>query len=229
MTATARLIAVSQPTDGSSAEALVAYCARVSNPKNQANPDAAGLLRYLLRNAHWSPFEMAHAVVEIETTRDIARQLLRHRSFAFQEFSQRYAKAPPAPVLRDARMQHPTNRQASLPAADEDLRGEWADAQTWVWQIAMGAYEDAINRGMAREVARAVLPEGLTGSRLYMAGSLRSWLHYLEVRRGNGTQPEHVAVAEAITEALRPAFPTLLDMLHPAPGRAAGAIGSYDE
>lgn len=210
---TARLIAVTQPVsiDGiQDAEGLIAYCARVSNPANQDNPNSERLLRYLIRNAHWSPFEMAHAVVEIETTRDIARQVLRHRSFSFQEFSQRYAEVTPDPVIREARMQDTANRQNSTPTDDEVLEAQWRAAQVEVWEAAENVYRQALEAGIAKEVARAVLPEGMTRSRLYMAGSLRSWLHYLDVRLGNGTQREHVEVASAVRDALRQVFPVIM-------------------
>lgn len=217
MTNSARLIAATQPlpeTGIPSAEALVVYCARVSAPDRQGmlgNSDR--LLAYLIRNRHWSPWEMVHAVVEIETTRDIARQVLRHRSFSFQEFSQRYAEVLADPVVRDARLQDAKNRQASIETDDDLLHRLWQDAQLSVWQAAQEAYKDALAHGIAKEVARAVLPEGMTPSRLYMAGSLRSWMHYLALRMGNGTQREHVMLAASITEALRPAFPHAMKVM----------------
>lgn len=214
MVTCAKLIAVTQPTKADlTAEGLIAYCARVSNPANQDSPDSERLLRYLIRNAHWSPFEMAHAVVEIETTRDIARQVLRHRSFSFQEFSQRYAEVTPDPAIREARMQDASNRQNSTETDDAELKSAWRAAQVRVWEVAADAYRNALDAGIAKEVARAVLPEGMTLSRLYMAGSLRSWLHYLDVRLGNGTQREHIEVASAVMGALRPAFPAIMGMV----------------
>lgn len=212
-----RLIAVTQPlaeTGIPDAEALVAYCGRVSAPDRQdLHGTAAGLLAYLIRHQHWSPWEMAHAVVELETTRDIARQILRHRSFSFQEFSQRYAEVVAEPIVREARLQHLTNRQASVATDDELLHALWEASQLRVWEAAQAAYTQALGLGIAKEVARAVLPEGMTPSRLYMAGSLRSWLHYLTLRTGHGTQREHVDVAEQIVAALRPAFPATMAVL----------------
>lgn len=205
----AKLIAVTQPVEETGlpdAEALVLYCARVSNPANQ-NSTNTGLISYLIRNQHWSPFEMVHAVVEVETTRDIARQILRHRSFSFQEFSQRYAEVMNLPDVREARLQDHRDRQNSIETDDEVLHRLWRDMQVQVWEAARGAYERALGFGIAKEVARAVLPEGMTPSRLYMAGSLRSWLHYIGIRSGNGTQKEHVEVAKAIEAVLLPRFP----------------------
>lgn len=189
--------------------------ARVSNSANQSNTETAPkLLRYLREHQHWSPFEMAHAVIEINTTRDIARQILRHRSFSFQEFSQRYSSDIEMAEPREAREQHGRNRQMSvdLDPAHEDTAytmAVWARAQTEVINAAKRAYELALERGIAKEVARSVLPEGLTMSRLYMAGSLRSWIHYLDLRTGNGTQKEHRLVAEACRGVLIDAFPEI--------------------
>lgn len=215
-----RLIAFTQPIEVEgvqTGEELVAYCARVSNPANQANHDTAPrLLSYLVRNQHWSPFEMAHAVIEIKTTRDIARQILRHRSFSFQEFSQRYAEVVADPVLREARLQDTTNRQNSTPAHDAQLRAWWDDQQQWLAEQAVKVYQDALNQGIAKEVARAVLPEGLTPSHLYMSGSVRSWIHYIQLRTGNGTQKEHREIAAMCKLALLHVMPSLSEMLNEA-------------
>lgn len=193
------------------ADAQVAYCARVSNPANQDNKDIAKLLRYCAKHEHWSVFEMASACIEITTTRDIARQILRHRSFSFQEFSQRYAEAgalPTAP-LRECRLQDTKNRQNSLPNEDLERAATWADKQEAVHSGALAVYNWALNNGIAKEVARAVLPEGLTSSRLYMAGTLRSWLTYLNTRLGNGTQKEHKEIAKDILAVLQSASPVV--------------------
>jgi thymidylate synthase (FAD) len=215
-----RLIAFTQPIElegVQTGEELVAYCARVSNPANQANHDTAPrLLSYLVRNQHWSPFEMAHAVIEIKTTRDIARQILRHRSFSFQEFSQRYAEVVAEPVLREARLQDTTNRQNSTESQDFALRAWWDDQQAWLAEQAMKVYQDALNQGIAKEVARAVLPEGLTPSHLYMSGSVRSWIHYIQLRTGNGTQKEHREIATMCKLALLHVMPSLTEMLNEA-------------
>lgn len=215
-----RLIAFTQPIEVEgvqTGEELVAYCARVSNPANQANHDTAPrLLSYLVRNQHWSPFEMAHAVIEIKTTRDIARQILRHRSFSFQEFSQRYAEVVAEPVLREARLQDTTNRQNSTPAHDAQLHAWWDDQQQWLAEQAVKVYQDALNQGIAKEVARAVLPEGLTPSHLYMSGSVRSWIHYIQLRTGNGTQKEHREIAAMCKLALLHVMPSLSEMLNEA-------------
>lgn len=212
-----RLIALTQPIElegVQTGEELVAYCARVSNPANQANHDTAPrLLSYLVRNQHWSPFEMAHAVIEIQTTRDIARQILRHRSFSFQEFSQRYAEVVAEPVLREARLQDTTNRQNSTPAHDAQLRAWWYDQQAWLADQATKVYQDALNQGIAKEVARSVLPEGLTPSHLYMSGSVRSWIHYIQLRAGNGTQKEHREIAVMCRLALLHVMPSLEEIL----------------
>lgn len=207
---TARLIAVTKPAipECTTPGDLIAYCARVSNPTNQANTETAPkLLRYLRHHQHWSPFEMAHMVLEIETTRDIARQILRHRSFSFQEFSGRYAQMPDAPVFREARMQDPTNRQSSLPCEDTTLAGSWRRMQTMVDDECQRVYRWALDHGIAKEVARTVLPEGLTPSRLYMAGSVRSWLHYIAVRTDPSTQLEHREVAQECARILYEQFP----------------------
>jgi thymidylate synthase (FAD) len=189
---------------------LVAFCARVSNPGNQMNTEtSAKLVEYLKKNGHWSPFEMANICVEITTARDIARQILRHRSFSFQEFSQRYADPLDAgfePVFRDARLQDTKNRQNSielkLDDSGEALFLNWLARQESVWNEAVAAYKWALDHGIAKEVARAVLPEGITPSVLYMNGTIRSWIHYLDQRVGNGTQKEHQDVALEIAKAI---------------------------
>lgn len=189
---------------------LVAYCARVSNPENQTNTETSErLIRYLVRNRHWSPLEMVSVCLEITTTRDIARQLLRHRSFSFQEFSQRYADPVQelAFEFRDARLQDPKNRQNSIATDDDALQVEWRRHQEWVIDAARTAYNWATQNGIAREQARAVLPEGLTQSRLYVNGTLRSWIHYIELRSANGTQQEHVEIARACATVIAEVFP----------------------
>lgn len=209
---TARLVAITQPLveECQHAEEFVAFAARVSNPGNQANSETAPrLLDYLERNGHWSPFEMATATVEIVTTRDIARQILRHRSFSFQEFSQRYAEVDLTWWPREARMQDASNRQNSHPATDVGLSEAWQRKQTEVMGAAIQAYTWAIGNGIAKEQARAVLPEGLTPSTLYMSGTFRSWLHYLEQREAEGTQKEHREVAQAIRAELADAAPLI--------------------
>lgn len=213
-----RTIAVSKPVidDIATPGDLVAYAARVSNPANQANTKTAPrLLAYLARNAHWSPFEMAHMTLEIVTTRDIARQILRHRSFAFQEFSQRYAEVEvTAPfTTRECRLQHPTNRQASLEGASEENKQWFRDAQELVQANAENAYLEALRRGIAKEQARVFLPEGLTKSVMYMAGSVRSWIHYIQLRTHEGTQKEHRDVAEMCKRELLSHFPELEGIL----------------
>jgi len=188
---------------------LVAYCARVSNPSNQFNSRTADkLLEYLIEHKHWSPFEMVNLCLEITTTRDIARQILRHRSFSFQEFSQRYADPTKelSFVLREARLQDKSNRQNSIETDDKRLQEVWEYHQLAVKHAALDAYNWAIKHGLAKEVARSVLPEGMTESRMYMNGTLRSWLHYLDLRTKNGTQKEHVEVALACAEAIASVF-----------------------
>lgn len=188
---------------------LVAYCARVSNPSNQFNSRTADkLLEYLIEHKHWSPFEMVNLCLEITTTRDIARQILRHRSFSFQEFSQRYANPTKelAFVLREARLQDKSNRQNSIETNDKRLQEVWEYHQLAVKHAALDAYNWAIKHGLAKEVARSVLPEGMMESRMYMNGTLRSWLHYLDLRTKNGTQKEHVGVALACAEAIASVF-----------------------
>ena len=215
-----RLVSYSQPTEEfadlgiSDAQELIAYCARVSNPSNQFNTETSEkLIRYLVKHAHWSPLEMVSACVEITTTRDIARQILRHRSFSFQEFSQRSADPTKdlAFVLREARLQDPKNRQNSVELADSDndnlLKEAWRKKQEFMIAAARDAYTWAIENGIAKEQARAVLPEGLIESRLYMNGTLRSWIHFIELRAGNGTQKEHQLVALACAKAIAAIFP----------------------
>lgn len=194
---------------------LLAHIARVSNPSNQNNTATAPkLLKYLVKNRHWSPFEMAHMVVGIDTTRDIARQILRHRSFAFQEFSQRYANAEDLGFeTREARLQDQKNRQASLETDDRELHDIWYSYQCDVLRSAKKAYTWALTNGIAKEQARAVLPEGMTHSRLYMAGSIRSWIHFCEVRCDMATQKEHREVAEQCKAVLMDQFPALKDVL----------------
>ena len=210
---TARLIAATPDADS-----ILGYCARVSNPANQENPDVAGLLRYCARNGHWSVFEMANAVVEIETTRDIARQMLRHRSFSFQEFSQRYGEVSDMQIdtpMREARLQDTKNRQNSLQCNDVQLARQWEDAQAEVNRRARMVYEWALHHGIAKEQARAVLPEGLTPSRMYVNGTLRSWITYLRVRLDPSTQKEHREVAAQVLEVLRPVAPITFGALFP--------------
>jgi len=211
---TVKLIAISQPTidECTTAEELVAYCARVSNPANQDNHGtSAKLIRYLIKNAHWSPLEMVHMTMEINTTRDIARQILRHRSFSFQEFSQRYADPTKSLgfVTREARLQDAKNRQNSIEVDDAELADLWTGMQELAIENAQRQYTKAINMGIAKEQARALLPEGLTESRIYMAGSLRSWVHYCDLRRANGTQKEHREIAEACWSIVVGQFPML--------------------
>ena len=201
-------------------EDLVAYCARVSNPSNQLNTETnEKLLKYLIREKHWSPFEMVSLCLEITTTRDIARQILRHRSFSFQEFSQRYANpvSDLKSVRREARLQDLKNRQNSIDVDDEKLQQSWNGQQDLVWLAAVKAYNWAIERGIAKEQARAVLPEGLVESRLYVNGTLRSWIHYIELREKNGTQKEHMEIARACADVITQIFPLGNSYLAPSP------------
>jgi thymidylate synthase (FAD) len=193
---------------------LIAFCARVSNPSNQFNTESSQkLINYLVKNAHWSPLEMVSVCLEIETTRDIARQILRHRSFSFQEFSQRYADPTKdlSFVLREARLQDQKNRQNSVELEDtlfsENLKEQWKWKQEAVIAAANDAYKWAVNNGIAKEQARAVLPEGLTVSRMYMSGTLRSFIHFIQVRSGNGTQKEHMEIAKKCAEVISAIFP----------------------
>jgi thymidylate synthase (FAD) len=191
---------------------LVAYCARVSNPSNQANSETSErLIKYLIKHKHWSPLEMVSACIEVETTRDIARQFLRHRSFSFQEFSQRYADPTKELdfVLREARLQDTKNRQNSIETEDAELQFRWNAMQKRVLDEAKYAYNWAIDNGIAKEQARVVLPEGNTISRLYVNGTLRSWIHYIDLRDGNGTQKEHAEIARACAEVIANVFPII--------------------
>lgn len=191
---------------------LIAYCARVSNPSNQLNTETSEkLIRYLAKHKHWSPFEMASACLEIETTRDIARQILRHRSFSFQEFSQRYADPVEELkfVRRGARLQDPKNRQNSIDAAPQDIQDSWDLKQQQIIHECKLAYRWAIENGIAKEQARSVLPEGLTMSRMYVNGTIRSWIHFVELRSGNGTQKEHMNIAREVAYAISRVFPMI--------------------
>lgn len=217
-----RLISYSQAPDEGflypeiNLEGLVAYAARVSNPSNQSNRETADkLLKYLIKHKHWSPFEMASACLEIETTRDIARQILRHRSFSFQEFSQRYADPTKDLefVKREARLQDEKNRQNSVEIDDPKLQDEWDTLQDMLIEDVRQAYQWAIAKGIAKEQARAVLPEGLTMSRMYMNGTIRSWIHYIELRSANGTQKEHMEVAKACAIEIAKVLPMLDDVV----------------
>lgn len=209
-------VAVTRPISGLDVNEFVAYVARVSNPANQGNTETASkLIKYLIKNKHWSPLEMVHVVMEINTTRDIARQILRHRSFAFQEFSQRYADPTQdlGFVTREARLQDTKNRQNSIEIEDDtDLQQRWDERQNIVIEYAKKEYDWAIKNGIAKEQARTVLPEGLTVSRLYMAGSLRSWVHYCQLRCSNGTQKEHREIALDCWYNLIKEFPSLVDL-----------------
>tara|TARA_Y100001936_G_scaffold23205_1_gene20829 strand:+ start:21 stop:683 length:663 start_codon:yes stop_codon:yes gene_type:complete len=211
-----KLVSYSTPTDEflnegiDNAQELVAFCARVSNPSNQINTETSEkLIKYLIKNAHWSPLEMVSACLEIETTRDIARQILRHRSFSFQEFSQRYANPVKDLefVTREARLQDLKNRQNSIENEDEEISNIWIEKQENIINEAKKTYNWAIENGIAKEQARAVLPEGNTVSRMYMNGTLRSWVHYIELRSGNGTQKEHMEIALACAEVIAKIFP----------------------
>jgi len=211
-----KLVSYSTPTEEflnegiDNAQELVAFCARVSNPSNQLNTETSEkLIKYLIKNAHWSPLEMVSACLEIETTRDIARQILRHRSFSFQEFSQRYANPVKDLefVTREARLQDLKNRQNSIENDDEEISNMWIEKQEHLINEARETYNWAIENGIAKEQARAVLPEGNTVSRMYMNGTLRSWIHYIELRSGNGTQKEHTEIAVACAEVITKIFP----------------------
>src|SRR6056300_1428992 len=199
------------------AQELIAYCARVSNPSNQMNSETSEkLIKYLIKHAHWSPLEMVSACLEINTTRDIAHQIVRHRSFSFQEFSQRYAD--PAEfgdqfVIRDARLQDEKNRQNSIETDNLQLHAQWENHQRDVIDAAKKAYEWAIENGIAKEQASAVLPEGNTKTRLYMNGTLRSWIHYIELRGANGTQKEHMDIAHACAKVIADIFPLAEDLV----------------
>ena len=191
---------------------IIAYCARVSNPNNQHNSESSDkLLKYLIKNKHWSPFEMASIVMEIETTRDIARQLLRHRSFSFQEFSQRYADPTDdlSFEIRQARLQDNKNRQNSIDTDDTVLQSWWDAQQKFIIENAQRIYKEAIDKGIAKEQARAILPEGNTKSKLYVNGTIRSWIHYVELRSANGTQKEHMELAVEIAKSITKVFPLM--------------------
>ena len=194
-----------------SAEDIIGYCARISNPDNQNNPDSGKLLKYLIDNKHWSPFEMVDMVLEINTTRDIARQILRHRSFSFQEFSQRYADPTKdlAVYMREARLQDTKNRQNSVETDDVGLQAWWDAQQKFLTAHSQRIYREALDKGIAKEQARAVLPEGNMQSRMYMKGNVRSWIHYCELRAGNGTQKEHREIAVKCAEILKNHLPFL--------------------
>lgn len=214
-----KLIAISKPVieECATAEELVAYCARVSNPANQANHgSSAKLVRYLMNNNHWSPLEMVHLTIEIETTRDIARQILRHRSFSFQEFSQRYAAVVDFAEPREARLQDTKNRQNSIETNNKFLEWRWRMYQKIVTNVTGALYNSALKMGVAKEVARSVLPEGLTTSRLYMAGSLRSWVHYCQLRMANGTQKEHMEIAADCWRIIGEQFPSITESVNDA-------------
>ena len=219
----AKLIGFTQPASGSveglqDVQDLVAYCAKVSNPKGQMNLETSErLLAYLIKHKHWSPFEMASATIEVETTRDIARQFLRHRSFAFQEFSQRYADPGSLDdtfVVRDARLQDEKNRQNSVECDSDYIKERWEEEQLNVILKAKEAYDWAIDNGIAKEQARAVLPEGNTKSKLYANGTIRSWIHYVELRSANGTQKEHMQLAREIGCAIHAIFPMIEDFIN---------------
>lgn len=214
-----KLIAVSQPRIGGveTAEDLIAFCARVSNPANQLNTGTADkLLKYLVKNKHWSPFEMVNMTIEIKTTRDIGRQILRHRSFSFQEFSQRYAMPAPADFTtdREARLQDVNNRQNSVEIEDENLQRKFELLQIQHRAEALEKYKWALDAGIAKEQARIFLPEGLSPTHMYMSGSLRSWIHYCELRMGNGTQKEHREIAKGCWDIITAEFPSLKEVLN---------------
>jgi thymidylate synthase (FAD) len=217
-----KLISVSNPSKEMIAEGmddvqeLIAFCARVSNPSNQFNTETSEkLIKYLVKHKHWSPLEMASACLEITTTRDIARQILRHRSFSFQEFSQRYADPTKDLdfLVREARLQDTKNRQNSIASDDTELQAWWDAQQKFIIENVKHIYAQAIERGIAKEQARAILPEGNTVSRLYMNGTLRSWVHYIELRSANGTQLEHQEVAKACAQVIAEIFPMVNDFV----------------
>ena len=216
-----RLVSYSQPTshfltkDIDDAQDLIAFCARVSNPANQMNTEISEkLLKYLAKHKHWSPFEMVSACLEIKTTRDIAHQIVRHRSFSFQEFSQRYADPNDQDEMfeySEARLQDPKNRQNSIDVDDAKLQLDWEHAQRRIAVLAKKEYDWAIKKGIAKEQARKVLPEGITKTTLYMNGTLRSWIHYIELRSANGTQKEHMEIAIECAKAIAEIFPSVKD------------------
>jgi len=211
-----KLINYSQDPEGRNLLEQIAYCARVSNPTNQDNTETAEkLVRYLIKNQHWSPLEMVSVCLEIDTTRDIARQILRHRSFSFQEFSQRYADASQLGFeTREARLQDNKNRQNSIKNENQALEAWWENYQLIVQRTALDAYQFALDKGIAKEQARSVLPEGMTKSRMYMNGTLRSWVHYIQLRSANGTQKEHQEIALACADAIEPIFPMIKEYVN---------------
>jgi len=216
----AKLISYSKGCDDTdkTLQDLVAYCARVSNPANQNNTETnEKLIKYLINNQHWSPLEMVNVCLEIETTRDICRQILRHRSFSFQEFSQRYAEANLGFEMKEARLQDTKNRQNSIELLDNEntnaLKEMWEIKQTEIARLSEETYQWALSNGIAKEQARAVLPEGMTVSRMYMNGTLRSWVHYLQLRTGNGTQKEHREIALECAQEIAKVFPMILELL----------------
>lgn len=211
-----KLIGITTPVvdDVPNTTALLAYCARVSSTANQGNHETGGkLLRSLVRRKEWSPFEMVSLTMEINTTRDIARQILRHRSFSFQEFSQRYAEVSESMEFREARLQHPIDRQMSVESENEELEDWWKKKQAELSYHAGIVYKHALDLGIAKEVARTVLPEGMTPSRLYMAGTLRSWLHYVDLRATQATQKEHREITTDVANILLAQFPELTDLI----------------
>jgi thymidylate synthase (FAD) len=216
MNPVAKLVNYSKSADDNdqSLQDMIAYCARVSNPANQSHTETnEKLIKYLIHHQHWSPLEMVNVCLEINTTRDIARQMLRHRSFSFQEFSQRYAIADLGFEYKEARIQDTKNRQNSIITDNSQLHAEWEAQQKQVIKTAQQTYEWAISNGIAKEQARAVLPEGMTLSRLYMNGTLRSWVHYIQLRSGNGTQKEHRDVALACADAISTVFPMIREFI----------------
>ena len=222
-----RLVSYSQPAlhflakDIEDAQDLIAFCARVSNPANQMNTETSEkLIKYLIKHAHWSPLEMVSACLEIKTTRDIAHQIVRHRSFSFQEFSQRYADPEAQGDMfeySEARLQDPKNRQNSIEVDDKKLQQEWEWAQMRIAHLAKKEYDWAIKKGIAKEQARKVLPEGLTKTTLYMNGTLRSWIHYIDLRGANGTQKEHMEIARLCAEVIAKIFPMTNELTYSSP------------
>jgi thymidylate synthase (FAD) len=210
----ATLVNYSQNSSDQSLQEMIAFCARVSNPANQNNNDTSeNLLRYLMKHHHWSPFEMCSICLEIVTTRDIARQILRHRSFSFQEFSQRYAVVNDSFVTKEARLQDHKNRQNSISIQDTDLQNEWEEKQRQISEHSNEIYNWALEKGIAKEQARAVLPEGMTTSKLYMNGTIRSWIHYIQLRTGQDTQKEHREVAYACAQSISTVFPLIQEFI----------------
>jgi len=221
-----KLVSYSQPVEGLTAEYLkdtqdlIAFCARVSNPSNQINRETSEkLIKYLIKHAHWSPLEMVSACLEIDTTRDIAHQIVRHRSFSFQEFSQRYANPEDMGdmfEMSEARLQDEKNRQNSIETDDVLLQTHWEQQQKRIIDLSKEVYDWALERGIAKEQARKVLPEGLTKTRLYMNGTLRSWVHYIELRGANGTQKEHMEIAHACAKVIAEIFPLAKELVSEA-------------